>query len=75
MAILRPRAECLCKCYGNHREFVVERDDDKFWDLSFDEWHWETTLQSIAGKARGQSCDKDIVKALECLETRLGLFG
>ena len=75
MAILLPRARCQCKCHGNHREFVVERDDALMWGITFDEWQWETKLCSIADKASGQQCAPAIVEALVALKTRLGMFG
>ena len=47
-----PRAERRCRCHGNHREFVVERDDTLLWDVTFDQYEWEKVLRSMAGKAR-----------------------
>ena len=75
MATLLPRAERRCRCHGNHREFVVERDDTLLWDVTFDQYEWEKVLRSMAGKASGQLCDPTIVQALEVAEERLVMFG
>ena len=72
---MRPRAECQCKCHGNHEDFVIKREDALLWDLTFDEWEWENVFRSMTSKARGRLCDPTIVQALEVAEKRLTMFG